>query len=319
MRTFLLSTLLCAMLSGIPLQADQVFLKNGDRLSGTISHLTDGTLTLKSDLVGEITIPLANIQTFASESPVEIHLKDGAVLNQAVRVAEGNQFAIEDGETLRAQTFNVEDVVSVNPPAKPKPKWTGSVSGAWASTHGNTKTETISASVNMSKRTEKDRTTVSADYGKGKQEDKDTGEDETIEDWWRASIAELDRRVTVGIGGGYQWIESDDMSFSTEAGAASLYEKFDNQTDSNSELSMQAGYNFDKKITEGMKFVHDLTYYPAFDRFSDYYLTTTAEVRAALVKNMFANFKVIFNYDTTPAIGQGSTDVKYLFGIGLTF
>jgi len=292
MRTFLLSTLLCAMLSGIPLQADQVFLKNGDRLSGTISHLTDGTLTLKSDLVGEITIPLANIQTFASESPVEIHLKDGAVLNQAVRVAEGNQFAIEDGETLRAQTFNVEDVVSVNPPAKPKPKWTGSVSGAWASTHGNTKTETISASVNMSKRTEKDRTTVSADYGKGKQEDKDTGEDETIEDWWRAkgkydyffskkffafidgryekdSIAELDRRVTVGIGGGYQWIESDDMSFSTEAGAASLYEKFDNQTDSNSELSMQAGYNFDKKITEGMKFVHDLTYYPAFDRFSD--------------------------------------------------
>jgi len=37
------------------------------------------------------------------------------------------------------------------------------------------------------------------------------------------------------------------------------------------------------------------------------------------VKNMFANFKVIFNYDTTPAIGQGSTDVKYLFGIGLTF
>ena len=342
MRTFLLSTLLCAMLSGIPLQADQVFLKNGDRLSGTISHLTDGTLTLKSDLVGEITIPLANIQTFASESPVEIYLKDGTVLNQAVRVAEGNQFAIEDGETLRAQTFNVEDVVSVNPPAKPKPKWTGSVSGAWASTHGNTKTETISASVNMSKRTEKDRTTVSADYGKGKQEDKDTGEDETIEDWWRAkgkydyffskkffafidgryekdSIAELDRRVTVGIGGGYQWIESDDMSFSTEAGAASLYEKFDNQTDSNSELSMQAGYNFDKKITEGMKFVHDLTYYPAFDRFSDYYLTTTAEVRAALVKNMFANFKVIFNYDTTPAIGQGSTDVKYLFGIGLTF
>ena len=342
MRAVLLLAFLFVMLLSLPLQADQVFLKNGDRLSGTIAHLTDGKLVLKSDLVGEITIPLANIQTFASESPVEVHLKDGTVLKQEVRVAEGNQFSIEQGETLRAQTFNVEDVVSINPPAKPKPKWTGSVSGAWTSTHGNTKAEAISASVNMSKRTEKDRTTVSADYAKGTQRDKETKEDETIEDWWRAkgkydyffskkffgfvdgryekdSVAELDRRVTVGVGGGYQWIESDDMNFSTEAGAASLYEKFDNQTDSNSELSMQAGYYFDKKIIEGMKFIHDLTYYPAFDRFSDYYLTTTAEVRAALVKNMFANFKVIFNYDTTPAIGQGSSDTKYLFGIGLTF
>jgi putative salt-induced outer membrane protein YdiY len=330
------------MLFGGSLQADQVFLKNGDRLSGRIVKLTDGKLVLKSELAGEVTIDLANIQTLASDEPHEVHLKDGTVLNQKLSTSEPDQFAIDEGEALRAQTFPLADLVSINPPAKPKPKWTGTVSAALTSTHGNTKAEAISASANMSKRTEKDRTTVSADYGKAKQRDKDTGEDETIEDWWRAkgkydyffykkffafvdgryekdSVAELDRRVTVGGGGGYQWIESEDMSFSTEAGIASLYEKFDNQTDSNSELSMQAGYNLDKKIAEGVRFFHDLTYYPAFDKFSDYYLTTTAEVRAALVKNMFANFKVIFNYDATPAIGQGSTDTKYLFGVGLTF
>jgi len=342
MRSIVLLGLLGVVLLSGPLQADQVFLKNGDRLSGQIVKLTDGKLVLKSELAGEVTIALANIQTFASDAPVEVHLKDGTVLNQKVAAAAPDQFAIEEGEALRAQTFELADLVSINPPAKPEPKWTGSLSGAFASTHGNTKTETISASINMSKRTKNDRTTVSADYAKGEREDKDTKEDETIEDWWRAkgkydyffskkffafidgryerdSVAELDRRVTIGGGGGYQWIESEDMNFATEAGIASLYEKFDNQTDSNSELSMQLGYNLDKKISEGMRFFHDLTYYPAFDRFSDYYLTTTAEVRAALVKNMFANFKVIFNYDATPAIGQGSTDTKYLFGIGLTF
>jgi putative salt-induced outer membrane protein YdiY len=200
----------------------------------------------------------------------------------------------------------------------------------------------ISASANATKRTEQDRTTVSADYAKGQQEDLDTGETVTIEDWWRAkakydyffskkaygyldgryekdAVAALDRRVIVGVGGGYQWIESENMNFSTEFGLASLYEKYDNQTDSNSELSFQVGYNFDKKLRKNIKFTHDLTYYPAIDKFSDYYLTSTAGIRADFTEKIFMTLKAIFNYDATPAIDRGSTDTKYFLGLGYRF
>jgi hypothetical protein len=34
---------------------------------------------------------------------------------------------------------------------------------------------------------------------------------------------------------------------------------------------------------------------------------------------MFASFKTIFNFDATPAAGRGSTDVKYVLGVGMTF
>jgi hypothetical protein len=34
---------------------------------------------------------------------------------------------------------------------------------------------------------------------------------------------------------------------------------------------------------------------------------------------MFANFKVIFDYDATPAEGAGNTDVKYMLGVGWSF
>jgi hypothetical protein len=34
---------------------------------------------------------------------------------------------------------------------------------------------------------------------------------------------------------------------------------------------------------------------------------------------MFANFKVIFNFDESPAPGRGTTDVKYLLGVGMNF
>jgi len=322
--------------------ADELVFKNDDRLTGKIAHALDGKLVFKSDVAGKITIDISKIKTFSTDEAIEVHLKDGNVLVQKVVSSKAGRFAIEGTDTVKAQDFDITAISSINPPPKPKPKWTGNVSAALTSTHGNTKTEAISASVNLGKRTEKDRTLLSADYARGKQEDPDTGQDKTTENWWRTKakydyffskkfygyldgryetdkIAELDRRVIVGSGGGYQWIESEKMNFSTEAGLASLYEKYENQTDSSAELSAQLGYNFDKKLAKGLKFIHDLTYYPSTEKFSDYYLTSTGEIRAHFTKTMFLNFKVILNYDTTPAVDADTTDTKYMLGLGYSF
>jgi putative salt-induced outer membrane protein YdiY len=341
MRYAVSIAVLCALLCPAGF-ADEVFLKNGDHLTGTIVRLTDSKLVLKSKLAGEVTLNLADIRTFSSEAPLEIHLKDGTVLHQPVAAGEPNQFTITAGEPLRPQPFALAQVASINPPPKPEPKWTGSISGSVSSIHGNTTAESVTGSVNAARRSEKDRLTASADYATSRREDPDTGDEDTTENWWRAkmqydyfftkkffgfgnvrfekdAIADLDRRLVVGGGAGYQWIETERTSFSTGFGLASLYEKFENATESNSELSLQAGYNLNKTIGKNLKFMHDLTYYPSLDSFSDYFLTTSAELRAMMVKNLFASFKVIFDYDTSPAVGRGSTDVKYLLGVGLTF
>jgi putative salt-induced outer membrane protein YdiY len=318
---------------------DEIQLKNGDRLTGKIIKLVDGKLVIKSDAAGEVTVNLSNIQTLSSDEPIIVNLKDGTSLKQKISSSEAGRFAIAGDETVQAQEFAVTDIVSINPPI---PKWKGTISAGITSTHGNTKTESITGSANLSKRTQKDRTILSADYAKSKQNNKDTGEELTIEDWWRAhakydyffskkmygyldgryekdAIAELERRVAVGIGGGYQWIESADMNFSTELGLASLYEKYNNQTDSNSEMSAQLGYHFDKKLRKNLLFINDLTYYPALEKPSNYYLTTTAELRTNLNRAMFMNFKAILDYDSTPAIGAHNTDVKYFLGLGYSF
>ena len=330
------------VLAAPAIYADELIFKNGDRLTGKIDHVVEDKLIFQSDVAGSITIDISKIQTFATEEPVEVHLKDGSVLVQKVASSKAGRFAIEGSETVKAQDFDLTDISSINPPPKPKPKWTGNISAAFTSTHGNTKTEAISASVNLNKRTEKDRTMLSADYARGKQEDPGTGEKNTTENWWRTKakydyfitkkfygyldgryetdkIAELDRRVIIGGGGGYQWIESENMNFSTETGLASVYEKYEDQTDSDTQLSAQFGYNFDMKLAKGIKLIHDLTYYPSTEQFSDYYLTSTGEIRAHFTENMFLNFKVILNYDKTPAIGSGTTDTKYLLGVGYSF
>jgi putative salt-induced outer membrane protein YdiY len=339
MRSRMLIVLICLISLIQSGYGDEIRLKNGDRLTGKIVRLVDGKLVLKSDVAGEVTVNLSNIQTLSSDEPIIVNLKDGTSLKQKISSSEAGRFAIAGDETVKAQEFAVTDIVSINPPI---PKWKGNISAGITSTHGNTKTESITGSANLSKRTQKDRTILSADYAKSKQNDSDTGEEVTIEDWWRAhakydyflskkmygyldgryekdAIAELERRVAIGIGGGYQWIESAGMNFSTEFGLASLYEKFDNQTESNSDITAQLGYNFDKKLRKNLSFINTLTYYPALEKPSDYYLTTTAELRADVSAAMFMNFKTIFNYDSTPAIGAGNTDVKYFLGLGYSF
>ena len=342
MRCRISILLVCLVVFATAVNADEIIFKNGDRLTGKIDHVLEGKLVFVSDVVGEVTVEISKIKTFSTDTPIVIHLKDGNVLNQKVVRSDPDKFAIEGTETVKAQEFDLAAISSINPPPKPKPKWTGDISAGFTSTHGNTRTDNLSASANLSKRTEKDRTQLTADYARGEQEDPDTGKKKTTEDWWRTrakydyfftkklygyldgryetdKIAQLDRRVIVGSGGGYQWIESEDMNFSTEAGLASLYEKFENQTDSNTELSAQLGYHFDKKLIKGLKFIHDLTYYPSTEQFSDYFLTSTGEIRAHFTENMFLNFKAILDYDATPAMGAHKTDTKYIFGLGYSF
>ena len=325
-------------LIGSVCSADQVILKNGDTLTGTIVRLTDSKMVLKSNLAGEVTINLSGIRTLSSDKPLSIHLKDGTVLQSQVSSSQGEEFKITGG-ALQDQSLKTADITAINPPAKPISKWVGQVSAGLSSTHGNTKTDSLSGNLRAQKRTEIDRTTVSADYAKGEQEN--GGVRTTTEDYWRAKgkydyyiskkwygfldgryerdgVADLDRRMVIGIGAGWQWIETEKTKMSFELGGASLYEQFKGSV-KNSELSMQAGYNLDHKLTDTVQLIHDLTYYPSTEKFSNYFLTTGAELRAYFSARMFGNFRASLNYDTSPATGKGNTDTKYVVGIGLDF
>jgi hypothetical protein len=84
-------------------------------------------------------------------------------------------------------------------------------------------------------------------------------------------------------------------------------------------MSVQLGYHLDKELTKVLTFINDLTYYPSLGNASDYFLTTTGELRAKITEKFFTNFKVEFDFDSTPAEGKGKTDVKYILGVGMNF
>ena len=57
--------------------ADQLTLKNGDRLTGSIVRSDGKTLVVKTDLVGEVTVALADITSLTTDKPVYVALGNG--------------------------------------------------------------------------------------------------------------------------------------------------------------------------------------------------------------------------------------------------
>ncbi len=319
--------------------ADEVRLKNGDRLTGTLVRMEDETVVFRSDLLGELKIPRASVVGLTVPSPLEIRRKDGTTIRGPIRTVEPGRFAAGTEGREAFGTFVLDDLVSINVPPV---VWEGNLSAGFTVTSGNTSTEAMNASATLGRRSERDRTTIDADLTRGKQKDADSGEKKTTEDWRRAKaqydyfftkknfaflngqferddVANLDRRVIFGGGIGYQWRETDRTKLSTTLGLASRYEKYEEEGSGDTELTLQAAYRFEGRLSPHARLLHDLMYYPVLEDFADFYLSASLTLRAKFTEKVFLDFKVILNHDATPAEDQLRTDVKYTLGLGMGF
>jgi putative salt-induced outer membrane protein YdiY len=69
--------------------ADEVTLKNGDRLTGTIVKSDAKALVIKSDFAGDVTIQWDAITSIQSTQPLYFGLKDGQTIAGAVATSDG--------------------------------------------------------------------------------------------------------------------------------------------------------------------------------------------------------------------------------------
>ena len=153
--------------------ADQVTLKNGDRLSGNIIKYDGKNLILKSELAGEVTIPWENVTTVTSTEPLAITLKDGQRIVGIV-TTDGSRFQVATKET-GSVTAARESVQAIR--SEPEQKaydtevdryknprlidlWVGTFDLGFAEAHGNVDTETFTLGANAVRATSRDKITV---------------------------------------------------------------------------------------------------------------------------------------------------------------
>jgi len=172
-RTTKFATTILSLMLPFSLLADQITLKNGDHLSGTVQKLDGKNLIFKSDLAGVITVPFDAVTEIKTTAPLTIGLKDGkSVVGPAtlegpkVDVQTASAGPVEtqrdDITTLRniEEQKAYDDQVELYRHPSLIQLWTGSFNLGIGLAQGNSNTFNLTTGFNAVRDTHKDKTTL---------------------------------------------------------------------------------------------------------------------------------------------------------------
>jgi putative salt-induced outer membrane protein YdiY len=139
------------------LLADQIVLKNGDRLTGTIQKSDDKSLVLKTDYAGEVTVKWQAVQDFKSDQPLHVGLKNGETVVGPVTASSGKvEVSTKTAGNVETATENVvlmrSDAEQAAWEKSQHPGllegWNGGVNVGFALTGGNSQTKNLALALN---------------------------------------------------------------------------------------------------------------------------------------------------------------------------
>ncbi|MFJ5236631.1 DUF481 domain-containing protein [Pseudomonas neuropathica] len=257
-------SLLCLAVfsASTPLLADTVWLKNGDKLSGTITVFDGGKLLIQTKYAGAVTIDWKEVKTLDSDQ--HLLVKQDAYsgeVSKSLTAAEDGKVTLANGEAPKTV-----ELASIQQILKPKPVvedlvWKGNVDLALDYQRAEKDTDDYDVGFKTTARHGRWRHTAEGEYNREVQDDETTTDnwraeyalDRFLTDKWfwqgrlnykRDHIEELARQRVVGTGPGYQFWDD-------ELGAFSLgsllnrtdYEYRDGSKDNFYSVAMKWDYN----------------------------------------------------------------------------
>lgn len=333
LKIAILSILVCYSAA---LLADKVYLKSGSYLTGTAGSVVGDSIKFTSDDLGEVTVKLANIVKLESSREHVVQYNDMTTENKVLSVKDGQ---LVEGD----KKLDMSNVKAVDPTFE---TWHGSVNLAASMARGNTVSENASLTADLSRRWEKHRFTSALGYYFSQSGDTKTDKQKTEnrfeisaqEDYFFLTklygyvsgkyeidqIMELDYRIRLGAGLGYQWLEGVDvaglgkMSFNQEVGGAWVKEKYDKgYEDDFATVRYAHHYTWDFAKTEGLRFFHNLEYLPDLADFAENYIID-ADLGLSWAFSADWQFiaKMEWDYKSKVAEGVKHSDLRYILGLG---
>ena len=151
--------------------ADQITLRNGDRLSGTVVKSDGKTLVLHTDAAGDITIKFDAIDQISTDQELHVGLKNGKTVVGPVTTSDGKlEVASKSGGTVQAPRGEVvvirNDAEQAAYDKSLHPGllhgWNGGINVGFALARGNSQTENLAVAFNAIHPTLNDKITMYA-------------------------------------------------------------------------------------------------------------------------------------------------------------
>ena len=338
--------------------ADQVTLKNGDRVTGAIVKKDGKDLTVKTDLMGVVTIPWDQITEIKTNEPLNVVLTGQPPNTPGVKEtisANNGQITLSGGQG-EPQTVPPANIVAIRDNTEEAAYerllhptllqlWTGTATLGLAGTAGNATTSTFNTTVNTSRVTTHDSTslyfnavnssatvngvhsgTAQAVRG-GWKYDRKTGsrfELNAFNDYEYDKFQSLDLRFVLGGGAGYRAWKGTRGTLAVQAGVDYDRDKFSPAAPAVEFTRTAAegywGDDFTYKVGSGSTSI--VQSFRMFNNLSvmgvyraNFVVSSNTKLKKWLVWNL--SFSDIYLSD--PVVGRKPNDVLYTTGVGVTF
>jgi len=221
--------------------ADEVWLKNGDRLTGKVVSMDGGALVFKTSYAGDLSIQWGEVENLKTDEPIKVVLGDEITAQGTVSPGDSGKVKVKAEQVSEPVMVDLANVKTINP--KPPLRTNFRANVGFSMTDGNTDTRDIYADGEFIVRTPQNRYTMGALYKKSEADNVNTEEkalgyakyDHFFATKWygyanataeQDEFKDLDLRATLGVGIGHQFIESDLTNLSLEGGLSYVNENY---------------------------------------------------------------------------------------------
>ncbi len=345
------------LLLAIPAVADQVALKNGDRLTGSITKADGKELVIKTDYAGDVTVKFDAIQGITSAGDLHVVLSDGKTVVGPVSTSGDNVVvASRTAGTVEAPKSSIKTLRSPAEEAAHQKSlhpgwgegWNGGLNLGFALTRGNSASKNLNIAFTATRKGFKDKLILYSNTIYATNDQKGATPSTTANvisggarydrdfaprlfgfvngDFYHDELQALDLRSIFGGGIGFHVIKSDATTFDLLAGVNYTHESYSqpfnpavSDSKSRSLAGLTLGDEFTHKLSKSTAITQNLYFYPD--------LTNTGEYRGTFAfgtvtkLNKWLGWQNSFGdvYVSAPPVGKKKNDLLFSTGLNLSF
>ncbi len=317
-------------------KADELIMKNGDRLTGKVGRKTDGLLEFRTPYAGTIKVKWDRIASIRTDEAVTLMLKDETVVEGLMTMDGDGTIVLSAEREDRVQEIDPETIAFVNPEpwrTGTGVKFTGRLNLAFERERGNTDTDELDIDGEATLRRKQDRFKAFGEFEQDKSNNSRTaknwlatGKYDYFTDTKRYysfnlffendDFADLDLRASLGPALGYQFFESKGLNLAIEGGINYVSEDFKTDDD-NQYAAARWMVNYDQFFfNELFQLYHLNIGLWSLEASDDYVIKSRTGIRVPLLAGFVASAELKADWDNAAAANTDELDTTFLLKLG---
>jgi putative salt-induced outer membrane protein len=332
--------------------ADEVILKNGDRLTGKIIRKDKDTVSLETEAMGTVRIKISLIESYRTDDSVALTLSDGRVVTGAIKVE--NQSAIIETEDNGVEEVELGLIEVIRTPAEQRKFelapivvpadgffafWSGTLDVGFSMTSGNSDTRSFTGAFRGVREKQSNKLAVYANALQVRNSTNGpvriTGQsiwsgarlDADITKRWFVfgsgdfeynKPQRLDLRAVLGGGGGYHALRSDRVALNFTGGFTNNYENFATGLTRNSAEAL-IGQDLRLRINNRARLNNRFVVYPNLSNTGNYRALLDASLQTDLNNWLGWHVTIGNRYNSRPVTATEKNDFLMSTGLRVSF